>query len=201
MILKISRGKKMKTFNDFFYNSENHKGFIETFDSVDSEKLTLLIGAHSSDDVRRYDIYIKSKIGFLDVSPTLETIDREINGTLQEKQNEIIKLFVLLRFNELLKVKNLLITDISANNGVVKNENKTSDTNSKNSVSAFNSDKLEEDNENIYNTQTNNVITEQKNNAKTIASNIEFLTDFYKQSMIDKIIDYMKDLFTLQVID
>ena len=191
----------MKTFNDFFYNSENHKGFIETFDSVDSEKLTLLIGAHSSDDVRRYDIYIKSKIGFLDVSPTLETIDREINGTLQEKQNEIIKLFVLLRFNELLKVKNLLITDISANNGVVKNENKTSDTNSKNSVSAFNSDKLEEDNENIYNTQTNNVITEQKNNAKTIASNIDFLTDFYKQSMIDKIIDYMKDLFTLQVID
>ena len=191
----------MKTFNDFFYNSENHKGFIETFNSVDSEKLTLLIGTYSSDDVRRYDIYIKSKIGFLDVSPTLETIDRETNGTLQEKQNEIIKLFVLLRFNELLKVKNLLITDISANNGVVKNENKTSDTNSKNSVSAFNSDKLEEDNENIYNTQTNNVITEQKNNAKTIASNIEFLTDFYKQSMIDKIIDYTKDLFTLQVLD
>lgn len=191
----------MKTFNDFFYNSENHKGFIETFNSVDSEKLTLLIGAHSNDDVRRYDIYIKSKIGFLDVSPTLETIDRETNGTLQEKQTEVIKLFVLLRFNELLKVKNLLTTDISANNGVVKNENKTSDTNSKNSVSAFNSDKLEEDNENIYNTQTNNVITEQKNNAKTIASNIEFLTDFYKQSMIDKIIDYMKDLFTLQVID
>lgn len=191
----------MKTFNDFFYNSENHKGFIETFNSVDSEKLTLLIGTYSSDDVRRYDIYIKSKIGFLDVSPTLETIDKETNGTLQEKQNEIIKLFVLLRFNELLKVKNLLITDISANNGVVKNENKTSNTNSKNSVSAFNSDKLEEDNENIYNTQTNNVITEQKNNAKTIASNIEFLTDFYKQSMIDKIIDYTKDLFTLQVLD
>ena len=191
----------MKTFNDFFYNSENHKGFIETFNSVDSEKLTLLIGAYSNDDVRRYDIYIKSKIGFLDVSPTLETIDKETNGTLQEKQNEIIKLFILLRFNELLKVKNLLITDISANNGVVKNENKTSDTNSKNSVSAFNSDKLEEDNENIYNTQTNNVTTEQKNNAKTIASNIEFLTDFYKKSMIDKIIDYMKDLFTLQVID
>ena len=201
MILKINRGKKMKTFNDFFYNSENHKGFIETFDSVDSEKLTLLIGTHSVDDVRRYDIYIKSKIGFLDISPTMETIDREINGTLQEKQNEIIKLFILLRFNELLKVKNLLITDISANNGVVKNENKTTDTNSKNSVSAFNSDKLEDDNENIYNTQTNNVITEQKNNAKTIASNIEFLTDFYKQSMIDKIIDYAKDLFTLQVLD
>ena len=191
----------MKTFNDFFYNSENHKGFIETFDSVDSEKLTLLIGAHSSDDVRRYDIYIKSKIGFLDISPTMETIDREINNTLQEKQNEIIKLFILLRFNELLKVKNLLITDISANNGVVKNENKTTGTNSKNSVSAFNSDKLEEDNENIYNTQTNNVITEQKNNAKTIASNIEFLTDFYKQSMIDKIIDYAKDLFTLQIVE
>ena len=191
----------MKTFNDFFYNSENHKGFIETFDSVDSEKLTLLIGTHSVDDVRRYDIYIKSKIGFLDISPTMETIDREINSTLQEKQNEIIKLFILLRFNELLKVKNLLITDISANNGVVKNENKTTDTNSKNSVSAFNSDKLEDDNENIYNTQTNNVITEQKNNAKTIVSNIEFLTDFYKQSMIDKIIDYAKDLFTLQVLD
>lgn len=201
MILKISRGKKMKTFNDFFYNSENHKGFVETFDSVDSEKLTLLIGAHSSDDVRRYDIYIKSKIGFLDVSPTLETIDRETNNTLQEKQNEIINLFILLRFNELLKVKNLLITDISANNSVVKNENKKSDTNSKNSVSAFNSDKLEEDNENIYNTQTNNVMTEQKNNAKTIASNIEFLTDFYKQSIIDKIIDYIKDLFTLQIVE
>ena len=191
----------MKTFNDFFYNSENHKGFVETFDSVDSEKLTLLIGAHSSDDVRRYDIYIKSKIGFLDVSPTLETIDRETNNTLQEKQNEIINLFILLRFNELLKVKNLLITDISANNSVVKNENKKSDTNSKNSVSAFNSDKLEEDNENIYNTQTNNVMTEQKNNAKTIASNIEFLTDFYKQSIIDKIIDYIKDLFTLQIVE
>lgn len=190
----------MKTFNDFFYNSENHKGFIETFNSVDSEKLTLLIGSHSNDDIRRYDIFIKSKIGFLDVSPTLETIDIEIN-TLQEKQNEIINLFILLRFNELVKVKNLLITDISANNGVIKNENKKSDTNSKNSVSAFNSDKLEEDNENIYNTQTNNVITEQKNNAKTIASNIEFLTDFYKQSMIDKIIDYIKDLFTLQIVE
>lgn len=191
----------MKTFNDFFYNSENHKGFIETFDIVDSDKLTLLIGAHSSDDVRRYDIYIKSKIGFLNVSPTLKTIDRETNDTLQEKQNEIINLFILLRFNELLKVKNLLITNISANNGVIKNENKISDTNSKNSVSAFNSDKLEEDNENIYNTQTNNVITEQKNNAKTIASNIEFLTDFYKQSIIDKIIDYIKDLFTLQIVE
>lgn len=191
----------MKTFNDFFYNSENHKGFIETFDSVDSEKLTLLIGAHSSDDVRRYDIYLKSRIGFLDVSPTLETIDIETNNTLQEKQNEIINLFILLRFNELVKVKNLLITDISANNSVIKSENKKSDTNSKNSVSAFNSDKLEDDNENIYNTQTNNVITEQKNNAKTIAGNIEFLTDFYKQSMIDKIIDYIKDLFTLQIVE
>lgn len=191
----------MKTFNDFFYNSENHKGFIETFDSVDSEKLTLLIGTHSSDDVRRYDIYIKSKIGFLDVSPTLETIDIEKNNTLQEKQNEIINLFILLRFNELVKVKNLLITDISANNSVIKSENKKSDTNSKNSVSAFNSDKLEDDNENIYNTQANNVITEQKNNAKTIAGNIEFLTEFYKQSMIDKIIDYIKDLFTLQIIE
>lgn len=191
----------MKTFNDFFYNSENHRGFIETFDSVDSEKLTLLIGTHSNDDVRRYDIYIKSKIGFLNVSPTLETIDIETNNTLQEKQNEIINLFILLRFNELIKVKNLLITDISANNSVIKNENKKSNTNSKNSVSAFNSDILEEDNENIYNTQTNNAITEQKNNAKTIASNIEFLTDFYKQSMIDKIIDYIKDLFTLQIIE
>lgn len=191
----------MKTFNDFFYDSENHKGFIETFDSVDNEKLTLLIGSHSSDDVRRYDIYIKSKIGFLDVSPTMETIDRETNSTLQDKQNEIINLFVLLRFNELVKVKNLLLTDISANNSVVKNENRKSDTNSKNSVSAFNSDKLEDDNENNYNTQTNNVITEQKNNAKTIANNIELLTDFYKQSIIDKIIDYVKDLFTLQVVD
>lgn len=191
----------MKTFNDFFYDSENHKGFIETFDSVDNEKLTLLIGSHSSDDVRRYDIYIKSKIGFLDVSPTMETIDRETNSTLQDKQNEIINLFVLLRFNELVKVKNLLLTDISANNSVVKNENRKSDTNSKNSVSAFNSDKLEDDNENNYNTQTNNVITEQKNTAKTIANNIKLLTDFYKQSIIDKIIDYVKDLFTLQIVD
>lgn len=191
----------MKTFNDCFYNSENHRGFIETFATVDSEKLTDLIGQHSSDDVRRYDLYIKSKIGFLNVSPLLETIDRETTTSLQDKQEETIKLFLMLRFTELLKVKNILITDISVNNGVVKIEDKNTVTTSKNSVSAFNSDDMEDDNENNYNNETDNTITEQRNDVETTVKNIGLLTDFYKQSMIDKIIDYVKDLFTLQVVD
>lgn len=191
----------MKTFNDCFYNSENHRGFIETFETVDSEKLTDLIGVHSSDDVRRYDLYIKSKIGFLNVSPLLETVDRETTTSLQDKQEETIKLFLMLRFTELLKVKNILITDISVNNGVVKIEDKNTVTTSKNSVSAFNSDDMEDDNENNYNNETDNTITEQRNNVETTVKNIGLLTDFYKQSMIDKIIDYVKDLFTLQVVD
>lgn len=191
----------MKTFNDCFYNSENHKGFIETFETVDSEKLTDLIGVHSSDDVRRYDLYIKSKIGFLNVSPLLETIDRETATSLQDKQEETIKLFLMLRFAELLKVKNILITDISVNNGVVKIEDKNTVTTSKNSVSAFNSDDLEDDNENNYNNETDNTITEKRNDVETTVKNIGLLTDFYKQSMIDKIIDFVKDLFTLQVVE
>lgn len=191
----------MKTFNDCFYNSENHRGFIETFETVDSEKLTDLIGVHSSDDVRRYDLYIKSKIGFLNVSPLLETIDRETATSLQDKQEETIKLFLMLRFAELLKVKNILITDISVNNGVVKIEDKNTVTTSKNSVSAFNSDDLEDDNENNYNNETDNTITEKRNDVETTVKNIGLLTDFYKQSMIDKIIDFVKDLFTLQVVE
>lgn len=191
----------MKTFNDCFYNSENHRGFIETFETVDGEKLTDLIGQHSSDDVRRYDLYIKSKIGFLNVSPLLETIDRETTTSLQDKQEETIKLFLMLRYAELLKVKNILITDISVNNGVVKIEDKNTVTSSKNSVSSFNSDDLEDDNENNYNNETDNTITEQRNDVETTVKNIGLLTDFYKQSMIDKIIDYVKDLFTLQVVE
>lgn len=191
----------MKTFNDCFYNSENHRGFIETFETVDSEKLTDLIGLHSNDDVRRYDFYVKSKIGFLTVSPLLETVDRETTTSLQDKQEETIKLFLMLRFAALLKVKNILITDISVNNGVVKIEDKNTVTTSKNSVSAFNSDDLEDDNENNYNNETDNTITEQRNDVETTVKNIGLLTDFYKQSMIDKIIDYTKDLFTLQVVE
>lgn len=191
----------MKTFNDCFYNSENHRGFIETFETVDSEKLADLIGQYSSDDVRRYDFYIKSKIGFLNVSPLLETIDRETTTSLQDKQEETIKLFLMLRYVELLKVKNILITDISVNNGVIKIEDKNIVTTSKNSVSAFNSDDLEDDNENNYNNETDNTITEQRNDVETTVKNIGLLTDFYKQSMIDKIIDYIKDLFTLQVVE
>lgn len=191
----------MKTFNDCFYNSENHRGFIETFETVDSEKLTDLIGAHSSGDVKRYDLYIKSKIGFLNVSPLLETIDRETTTSLQDKQEETIKLFLMLRFAELLKVKNILTTDISVNNGVITIEDKNTVTTSKNSVSAFNSDDLEDDNENNYNNETDNTTTEQRNDVETTVKNIGLLTDFYKQSIIDKIIDYVKDLFTLQVVD
>lgn len=191
----------MKTFNDCFYNSENHRGFIETFETVDSEKLTDLIGQHSSDDVRRYDLYIKSKIGFLNVSPLLETINKETSTSLQDKQEESIKLFLMLRHAELLNVKNILMTDISVNNGVVKIEDKNTVTTSKNSVSSFNSDDLEDDNENNYNNETDNTITEQKNDVETTIKNIGLLTDFYKQSMIDKIIDYVKDLFTLQVVE
>lgn len=191
----------MKTFNDCFYNSENHRGFIETFETVDSEKLTNLVGQHSSDDVRRYDIYIKSKIGFLNVSPLLETIDMEIKTSLQDKQEETIKLFLMSRYVELLKVKNILTTDISINNGVVKIEDKKTITTSKNSVSSFNSDVLEDDNENNHNNKTDNTITEQRNDVETTVKNIGLLTDFYKQSMIDTIIDYVKDLFTLQIVE
>ena len=190
----------MKTFNDCFYNSENHRGFIETFATVDNDKLTALIGEHSSDDVRMYDIYLKSKIGFLNVSPLLETIDRETTS-LQDKQEETIKLFLMLRYAELLKVKNILITDMSVNNGSVKTEDKKTETTSKNSISAFNSDDMTDDNENNYNNDTNNVITEKKTDTETTIKNIVALTDFYKQSMFDKIIDFVKDTFTLQVVD
>lgn len=190
----------MKIFNDCFYNSENHRGFIETFEAVDSEKLTDLIGVHSIDDVKRYDLYIKSKIGFLNVSPLLKEVYQGTTDS-QNKQEETIKLFLMIRFKELLKVKNILITDISVNNGVVKIEDKNTVTTSKNSVSAFNSVDMEDDNENNYNNATDNTITEQKNDVETTIKNIGLLTDFYKQSIIDKIIDYVKDLFTLQIID
>lgn len=190
----------MKTFSDGFYDSENHRGFIETFETVDSEKLTDLIGVHSSGDVRMYDLYIKSKIGLLNVSPLMEMVYNE-NNSLQDKQEETIRLFLLLRFSELLRVKNILATDISVNNGIVKTEDKNTVTTSKNSVSAFNSDDLEDDNENNYNNETDNTITEQRNDVETTVKNIGLLTDFYKQSMIDKIIDYIKNLFTLQIVD
>lgn len=191
----------MKTFNDCFYNSENHRGFIETFATVDNEKLTDLIGKHSSGDVRMYDIYLKSKIGFLNVSPLLETIDRETTTNLQDKQEETIKLFLMLRYSELLKVKTALITEISVNNGVIKVEDKNTITTSKNSVSSFNVEDLEEDNENNYNNETDNTITEKNTDTETIIKNIDALTEFYKQSIFDKLIDFVKDLFTLQVVE
>ena len=190
----------MKTFNNCFYNSENHRGFIETFETVDRVKLTDLIGEHSSDDVKRYDFYIKSKIGFLNISPLMETIFEETN-TLQDKQEETVKSFLMLRYAELLKVKNILITDISVNNGVVKTEDKNTITISKNRVSSFNSDDMNDDNENNYSNDTDNIITEKKTDTETTIKNIVALTDFYKQSIIDKIIDYVKDLFTLQVVE
>ena len=191
----------MKTFNDCFYNSENHRGFIETFAIVDSEKLSNLIGSFSVDDVERYDIYLKSKIGFLTISPVLQTIDNETFSTVDEKQRETIKMFLMLRYVDLMKVKNILITDISVNNGVVKIEDKNTTTTSKNSVSSFNVEDLEEDNENNYNNETDNTITEKSTDTETIVKNIGVLTDFYKQSMFDKIIDFVKDMFTLQVVD
>ena len=191
----------MKTFNDCFYNSENHRGFIETFATVDNDKLTDLIGEHSNNDIRLYDIFIKSKIGFLNISPMLESIFNETFSSLQEKQKEVIEVFLLLHYKDLLKVKDALTTEISVNNGVVKTEDKKTETTSKNSISAFNSDDLTDDNENNYNNDTNNVITEKKTDTETTIKNIVALTDFYKQSMIDKIIDFVKDMFTLQVVD
>lgn len=191
----------MKTFNDCFYNSENHRGFIETFAIVDSEKLSDLIGSFTVDDVKRYDMYLKSKIGFLTVSPVLETIDNETFSTVDEKQQETIKMFLMLRYADLMKIKNVLIADISVNNGSIKIEDKTTETTSKNSVSAFNSDDMADDNENNYSNDTDNVITEKKTDTETTIKNIVALTDFYKQSMFDKIIDYVKDMFTLQVVD
>ena len=191
----------MKTFNDCFYNSENHRGFIETFSIVDSEKLSNLIGNFTIDDVKRYDIYLKSKIGFLTISPILQTIDNETFSTVDEKQRETIKMFLLLRYADLMKIKNILITDISVNNGSIIIEDKTTETTSKNSVSAFNSDDMADDNENNYNNNTDNIITEKKTDTEMTIKNITALTDFYKQSMFDKIIDFVKDMFTLQVID
>ena len=191
----------MKTFNDCFYNSENHRGFIETFATVDNDTLTALIGEHSNNDIRMYDIFIKSKIGFLNISPMLESIFNETFSSLQEKQKEIIDVFLLLRYKDLLKVKDALTTEISVNNGIVKVEDKKTETTSKNSISAFNSDDLTDDNENNYNNDTNNVITEKKTDTETTIKNIAALTDFYKQSMLDKIIDFIKDMFTLQVVD
>lgn len=191
----------MKTFNDCFYNSENHRGFIETFAIVNSEKLSSLIGSFTVDDVKRYDMYLKSKIGFLTISPVLETIDNETFSTVDEKQQETIKMFLLLRYADLMKIKNILISDISVNNGSVKIEDKTIKTTNKNSVSAFNSDDMEDDNENNYSNDTDNVITEKKTDTETTIKNIHALTDFYKQSMFDKIIEYVKDMFTLQVVD
>lgn len=191
----------MKTFNDCFYNSENHRGFMETFAIVDSQKLSDLIGNISTDDVKRYDIYLKSKIGFLTISPVLEVIDNEPYSTLDEKQRETIKMFLMLYYDDLMKVKNILITDISVNNGNVRIEDKITKTTSKNSVSAFNSVDMTDDNENNYSNDTDNIITEKKTDTETIIKNIVALTDFYKQSMFDKIIEYIKNIFTLQVVD
>lgn len=191
----------MKTFNDFFYDSENHRGFIETFAIVDSQKLSDLIGNISTDDVKRYDIYLKSKIGFLTISPVLEVIDNETYSTVDEKQRETIKMFLMLYYDDLMKVKNILITDISVNNGNVRIEDKITKTISKNSVSAFNSDDMTDDNENNYSNDTDNIITEKKTDTETTIKNIVALTDFYKQSMFDKIIEYIKNIFTLQVVD
>ena len=191
----------MKTFNDFFYDSENHRGFMETFALVDSEKLSNLIGNISTDDVKMYDIYLKSKIGFLTISPVLEVIDNETYSTVDEKQRETIKMFLMLYYDDLMKVKNILITDISVNNGNVRIEDKITKTTSKNSVSAFNSDVMTDDNENNYSNDTDNIITEKKTDTETTIKNIVALTDFYKQSMFDKIIEYIKNIFTLQVVD
>lgn len=191
----------MKTFNDCFYNSENHRGFIETFALVDNDKLTALIGDHSSDDVRMYDIYLKSKIGFLTISPVLQAIVNETFSTVDEKQKEVIDVFLLLHYKDLLKVKDALTTEISVNNGSVIIEDKKTETTSKNSISAFNSDDMTDDNENNYSNDTDNVITEKKTDTETTIKNIAALTDFYKQSMFDKIIDFVKDMFTLQVVD
>lgn len=191
----------MKTFNDFFYDSENHRGFMETFAIVDSEKLSDLIDNISTDDIKRYDIYLKSKIGFLTISPVLEVIDNETYSTVDEKQRETIKMFLMLYYDDLMKVKNILITDISVNNGNVRIEDKITKTTSKNSVSAFNSDGMTDDNENNYSNDTDNIITEKKTDTETTIKNIVALTDFYKQSMFDKIIEYIKNIFTLQVVD
>ena len=191
----------MKTFNDFFYGSENHRGFMETFAIVDYQKLSDLIGNISTDDVKRYDIYLKSKIGFLTISPVLEVIDNETYSTVDEKQRETIKMFLMLYYDDLMKVKNILITDISVNNGNVRIEDKITKTTSKNSVSAFNSDGMTDDNENNYSNDTDNIITEKKTDTETTIKNIVALTDFYKQSMFDKIIEYIKNIFTLQVVD
>ena len=192
----------MKTFNDFFYDSENHRGFMETFAMVDPQKLSDLIGSFSVDDVKRYDIYLQSKIGFLTISPVLQIIGNDrFFSTLEERQSETIKMFLMLHYADLMKVKNILITDISVNNGIVKIEDKTTKTTSKNSVSAFNSDVMTDDNENNYSNDTDNIITEKKTDTETTIRNIVALTYFYRQSMFDKIIDFVKDMFTLQVVD
>lgn len=191
----------MKIFNDIFYNSVNRSGFIEAFNLVDSSKLSDLLGIVTADDIKRYDMYLKSKIGFLTISPILQTIDNETFTTLDEKQEEIIKMFILLRYADLMKIKNVLVDTISVNNGSIKVEDKKTETNSKNSVSSFNSTDMEDDNETNYSNNADNVITEKKTDTETTIKNIHALTDFYKKSMFDTIIDYVKEMFTLQILD
>lgn len=193
-----------RTFNDCFYNSENHKGFIEILASVDSEKLSTLIGNVTNDDINRFDIYLKCKIGFLPMSPLLVDIFKfsfSDFSSLNERQAETAKLFFMLRYEQLVKIKNILVADISVNNGYIKSEDVSISRNDVESVSSFNSDSLEDNEKNDFQSDTDRDIVRKDTNTKTTIENIVMLSDFYKKSIFDYIIDYVKDLFTLQVVE
>ena len=191
----------MKVFNDCFYNSANHKGFMEVFDIVDPERLSNLIGVYNSSDIKMFDIYIKSQIGLLPISPVLDNIMSGIMSSLVDKQEEAVKMFLMLRYKELLKVKMILAKELSISNGSVKTEDRQTVTENKNTVSSFNSNDLEDDSGNNYQNNTDNVITEEKTDTEQTIKNIDSLIGFYRQSIYDKIIYYIKDLFTLQVLN
>lgn len=188
-------------FSDCFYNSNNEIGFIETFNRIESDKLTQLIGAYNINDLKRYDRYIKSKIGLQIVSPLLYDIFNDDSISLVEKQEETIKTFIMLRYSDLLKIKDILLTEISVDNGKVIIEDKNSDTTSTNKISSFNSETLQNDNENSYSNETDNTITEKRTDTEGIIRNIKMLSDFYRQNILDKIIEFIRELFTLQVLD
>ena len=186
----------MKMFKDFFNDSENMRGFFEVWESVEPEKLADLIGDYDTEDLKNYDLYVFSKIGFNLASPLLEIVDRRYTNSLYSKQTEIVKLFSLLRYRELLKLKNAMETEIEVQNGTIRTETRDSDIETVDSATSYDSEDFSETDH-----KDNTEITETSKRMDTggIVRNINTLTEFYRQSIIDKIIDYIKELYTLNV--
>ena len=176
-------------------------GILATIKTVDNEKLTALIGNVSDSDIEMLDRYIDSKIEDCYISPILSKIFNYTSLTSQEKQQESIKTFLYIKYDDLLKVKIALSETISTATGTTTTENKHSISDIKNSISSFNSETLENDTANNGEVTQENTTTVLKDDTEKKIKNIETYSDFYRKSFIDKMIDFMKDIFTLQVID